>query len=118
MKLAGLATEHPGGWNDILANIAVRWPDIKLDIGTNMWKATTKVVDKDGRQQDTGVSRLARDFVDVQQVDLHGYLANLEFPVSGLLAAEAYRVLQSAGLPTPGDPQWKQPASGWRRKHA
>jgi hypothetical protein len=118
MKLVDLVTDHPGGWADILEGIKTLWPDLTIDVAQALWGSTNKVRDRKGEEQATLVFRLEKKGEDRRRYLLHEYLGGLEHRCGGMLAAEAIRCLERAGLPVPGDEQWSLYAADWERRDA
>jgi hypothetical protein len=118
MKVVDLVTQHPGGWEDILENIKLRWPDLTVDVSQVLWGRTNRVLDRKGEEKLTVTFRPERKGEDRRKFVLYEYLENVEQDCSGMLATEAVRCLRNAGLPVPGDKQWKKPAADWERKNA
>jgi hypothetical protein len=118
MRLIDLAVEHPGGWRDIIESIRRRWPDLAVEVAQPLWGRSNRIRDASGKEQYTLINRTARQGEDRRRYVLHEYLESLELPYSGMLAAEAIRCLQQAGLPVPGDEGWLLYADDWERRDA
>lgn len=118
MKLLDLAVEHPGGWQDIIEGIRDRWPELTVEVAQPLWGRSNMIRDSSGKEQYTLLHRQVRQGEDRRRYVLHEYLEHLELPCSGMLAAEAIRCLQQAGLPVPGDDAWLLYAADWEQGHA
>jgi len=109
--LKDLTTEHPGGWEDIIAFVNEHFDRYQAG-----YKEVDARVQRVARGYTQSAEKLGADLV-YSSLEITKTLPRLEqisHPVSGICATMGWAVLKTLGLPIPGHKDWKKPSSQWR----
>lgn len=119
MKVSQLITQHPGGWQDIMAMLRAKHPDVEVKVSEQSWTVDYIAVHKKGMNLQSNTKVLTHAGKIDSIVPLGKLLdMDADFPVSstGALASMLHRMLMGLGFPVPGDKEWMKPAMTWEQK--
>lgn len=102
-----IVTQHPGGYGDILAALESH----ASQSITHTTVRRTRDPNDPQKYIDEPVTHETRCSDILKEIEKELAAANKSS--TGEIASEINRVLSRHGLPTPGDPRWKQPAEKW-----
>jgi hypothetical protein len=107
LYLKDLTTEHPGGWEDIIAYVNAHFDRYKAN-----YKAIEATVEKDlsFKVQKAEVIRIVHTTATNQVLSR---LEEIHHPIGGICASMGWAILKALGLPIPGHKDWLKPCSKW-----
>ena len=109
--LKDLTTEHPGGWEDIIAFVNAHFDRYKAS-----YKAVDITVTKEIRAYKASDTKSMADleYHESYTQQILPRLEEIHHATSGIAAHMGWVVLNSLKLPIPGHKDWKKPCSQWR----
>lgn len=106
--LKDLTTEHPGGWEDIIAYVNAHF---------DRYKANYKAIDATLNKSLNYKVKKVEVVHTIRSVVTNEILPRLEevhHLTSGIAAGMGWAILRTLDLPLPGSKEWKKPCSTWK----
>lgn len=113
MRVNDLVTQHPGGWNDIVAATRAYAPNFVVSSSQLRWVLDFIVTKKKGLEMPSPAKVFVPGEYMVEERKLVDILDSDFVGASGSIASGIFRIFIKYGIPVPGDKEWLKPASTW-----